>query len=66
MALDQKIMSAAAKISSQYSDVVSFATRQTMSTLDITVGANSDGSLVPGDLKIFMRNTGTDRFVLCF
>ena len=64
MALDQKIMSAAGKISSQYSDIVSLATRQVMSTLDITVGTTSGGgSLLPGDIKIFMKNIGTDTFV---
>ena len=63
VALDQNIMSSAAKISSQYSDIVSLATRQTMSTLDFTVGTDSNGNLVPGDIKIFMKNQGTDRFV---
>ncbi|KAI1795667.1 hypothetical protein LXA43DRAFT_731775 [Ganoderma leucocontextum] len=61
VALDQKIMSAAAKVSSQYSDIVSLATRQTMSALDITVGTDSSGNLVSDDVKIFMKNLGTDR-----
>ncbi len=37
-----------------------------MSALDITVGTDSSGRLVPGDVKIFMKNLGTDRFVLPF
>lgn len=57
-------MDAAAKISSQYSDIVSLATRQAMSTLDFTVGTDSNGNLVPDDIKVFMKNLGTDRFVL--
>ncbi|KAM5540211.1 hypothetical protein V8D89_006030 [Ganoderma adspersum] len=61
VALDQKIMGAAAKISSQYSDIVSLATRQTMSTLDFTVGTDSNGNLVHDDIKLFMKNLGTDR-----
>ncbi len=56
-------MSAAAKISSQYSDIVSLATRQTMSALDITMGTDSSGIPIPSDIKIFMKNLGTDRFV---
>ncbi|KAM5540217.1 hypothetical protein V8D89_006036 [Ganoderma adspersum] len=60
VALDQKIMSAAANFSSEYSDLVSLATRQAMSTLDFTVGTDSYGNLVPGDVKIFMKNLGTD------
>ncbi|KAM5540215.1 hypothetical protein V8D89_006034 [Ganoderma adspersum] len=63
VALDQKILSAAANISSQYSDIVSLATRQVMSALDFTVGTDSSGNVVPGDVKIFMKNQGTDRRV---
>ncbi|KAM5540216.1 hypothetical protein V8D89_006035 [Ganoderma adspersum] len=63
VALDQKITTAAAKISSQYSDLVSLATRQAVSTLDFTVGTDSSGDVVPGDVKIFMKNVGTDRRV---
>ncbi|KAI1795669.1 hypothetical protein LXA43DRAFT_991614 [Ganoderma leucocontextum] len=63
VALDQKIMSAAAKVSSQYSDIVSLAMRQTMSALDITVGTDSSGNLVQSDIMIFMKNLGTDRRV---
>lgn len=66
MALDRKIMSAAAEFSPQYSDIVSLATRQAMSTLDFTVGTDSYGNVVPGKVKIFMKNLGTDRFVLPF
>ena len=66
VALDQKIMSAAANISTQYSDLVSLATRQVMSTLDFTVGTDSNGNVVPGDVKVFMKNQGTDRFVFSF
>ncbi|PIL35875.1 hypothetical protein GSI_01535 [Ganoderma sinense ZZ0214-1] len=64
--LDQKIMNDATKISSQYSDIVSLATRQAMGTLDITAGTDSDGNLIPGDVKVFMKNLGTDQFVLSF
>ncbi|PIL35873.1 hypothetical protein GSI_01533 [Ganoderma sinense ZZ0214-1] len=63
VALDQKIMAAAANISSQYSDLVSLATRQVMSALDFTVGTDSAGNVVPGDVKVFMKNLGTDRRV---
>ncbi|PIL35879.1 hypothetical protein GSI_01539 [Ganoderma sinense ZZ0214-1] len=63
VALDQKIMNAANSISSQYSDIVSLAMRQAMSSMEITVGTNSDGSVAPSDLKIFMKDTGTDHRV---
>ena len=66
VALDQKILNAAAKISSQYSDIVALSTRQTMSALDITVGTDSKGKVQPNDIKIFMKNLGTDRFVFPF
>nr|VWP00989.1 Uncharacterized protein [Ganoderma boninense] len=61
VALDQKIMNDAAKISSQYSDIVTLSVRQTMSALDFTVGTDSKGNLQPNDVKIFMKNLGTDR-----
>ena len=64
VALDQKIMGAAEKISSQYSDIVALATRQTMSALDITVGTDSSGNRAPDDVKVFMKNLGTNLFVL--
>ena len=64
VALDQKITTTAATISSEYSDIVTLATRQTMSALDFTVGTDSNGNLVPDDVKIFMKNLGTDRLVL--
>lgn len=65
IALDQKIMGDAARVqSSQYADIVSLATRQTMSAIDITVGDDSSGNPVPNDTMVFMKNMGTDRFVL--
>ena len=64
IALDQKIMGDAARVqSSQYADIVSLATRQTMGALDFTIGTDSSGNIVPGDVMIFMKNLGTDRFV---
>ena len=70
VALDQKILSAANKVSSQYSDLVALATRQTMAALDFTVGTDSNNNVVPGDVKIFMKDQGTaqgnGRFVSCF
>ncbi|PIL35880.1 hypothetical protein GSI_01540 [Ganoderma sinense ZZ0214-1] len=61
VALDQKITSDAAKISSQYSDIVALSVRQTMSALDFTVGTDSKGNVEVNDVKIFMKNLGTDR-----
>nr|VWO99943.1 Hypoxanthine-guanine phosphoribosyltransferase [Ganoderma boninense] len=61
IALDQKIMNDATKISSQYSDIVSLATRQAMGTFDITAGTDSNGNFIAGDVKVFMKNLGTDQ-----
>ena len=66
VALDQKILNAAAKISSQYSDIVSLAMRQAMGTFDITAGTDSNGNLIASDVKVFMKNLGTDQFVFFF
>ena len=66
VALDQKITADAGKVSSQYADIVALATRQAMGTLDITVGTDSNKNVIPGDVKIFMKNLGIDRFVFLF
>ena len=59
VALDQKIMDAAAQISENYVNLVSLGARQTMASLDITVLGNSDGSVDASDVKIFMKDVGT-------
>ena len=66
VALDQKILSAAVEISPQYPDLVSLATRQTMSALDFTVGTDSNGNIISDDVKIFMKNLGMNSFVFSF
>ena len=58
IALDEKIMSAAANISSEYIDLVSLTARQTMGALDITVVNNSDNSVDASDVKVFMKDIG--------
>ena len=55
VALDEKIMSAAAQISPHYVDLVSLAARQTLASLDVTVGSD----LKLSDVKIFMKDLGT-------
>ena len=64
VALDEKIMNDAAKISSHYVDLVSFAARQTMGSLDITVGNGANGNLNSSDVKIFVKDIGNSRCVL--
>ncbi|KAI0705088.1 hypothetical protein C8T65DRAFT_577862 [Cerioporus squamosus] len=59
VALDQKIVGDAAKISSQYVDLVSLGARQTFGALDITVGADDKGNVDASDVKIFMKDLGT-------
>ena len=66
VALDTKIMSDASKISFQYADLVSLATRQTMGSLDITVFSDAQGNVNASDVKIFMKNLGMNRFVFPF
>ena len=63
IALDQQIANDASKISSEYVDLVSLAARQTMASLDITVGSNTAGSPNASDVKIFMKDTGSSRYV---
>ena len=62
--LDAKIMSDASKISPQYADLVSLATRQTMGSLDITVLSDAQGNVNASDVKIFMKDVGTTQWVV--
>lgn len=71
-ALDQSIMSAATDIDSSghYTDLVSLAARQAMGGTELTVGRNTSrdasGSTQwnTSDVKMFMKNVGTDGYVL--
>ena len=58
-ALDEEIIADAAKISSNYVDLVSLSARQTLASLDITVGTDSKGDPNPSDVKVFMKDVGT-------
>ncbi|KIK65821.1 hypothetical protein GYMLUDRAFT_239519 [Collybiopsis luxurians FD-317 M1] len=58
IALDNKIVSDAKKISSDYTDLVSLASRQVMAGMEITVGIDSNGKLNSSDVLIFMKDTG--------
>ncbi|KIK65828.1 hypothetical protein GYMLUDRAFT_38307 [Collybiopsis luxurians FD-317 M1] len=60
-ALDNKIISDANDISSNYADLVSLASRQTMAGMDITVGFGSDGQLNKSDILIFMKDIGNSQ-----
>ncbi|TBU41779.1 hypothetical protein BD309DRAFT_964560 [Dichomitus squalens] len=63
VALDAQILGSASQISSEYADLVALATRQAVSALDFTVGTDSKGNVDPGDVKLFMKNIGTDQRV---
>lgn len=57
--LDEKIISDAGKISSNYVDLVSLAARQVMGSMDITVlESDSRGSVDGSDVKIFVKDIG--------
>ena len=57
--LDEKIISDAGKISSNYMDLVSLAARQAMGSMDITVLESDSGGSVDGsDVKIFVKDIG--------
>ena len=56
-------MADAAKISPEYVDLVSLATRQILGSLDITVLSDGQSSVNASDVKIFMKNMGDDQCV---
>ncbi|KAF9071439.1 hypothetical protein BDP27DRAFT_1322138 [Rhodocollybia butyracea] len=58
--LDNKIISAANGISSNYADLVSLASRQVMAGMEITVGT-SNGQINNSDVLFFMKDTGNSQ-----
>ena len=69
-ALDARILADAAAVSSAasgggaYAQLVALATRQAVSAIDFTVGTDAKGNVLPWDVKLFMKNIGTDTYVL--
>ena len=62
MVLDQKIMGDASNVSSNYADLVILSARQTMASLDITVGRDSEGNPDASDIKVFMKDIGASGY----
>jgi hypothetical protein len=62
-ALDNKIVSVANGVSSNYADLVSLASRQVMAGMEITVGSNN-GQINNSDVLFFMKDTGNSRCVI--
>ncbi|THH05059.1 hypothetical protein EW146_g10004 [Bondarzewia mesenterica] len=56
--LDQRILSDARGISSEYADIVSLAARQVYAATELTIGRGSDGSYNQSDIMMFMKNIG--------
>ncbi|KAF9039547.1 DUF1793-domain-containing protein [Hymenopellis radicata] len=58
--LDDKLLSDAKAVSTDYADLVSLAARQALA-VDITVSHGSDGTFNTSDVMTFMRDTGNSR-----
>ncbi|KIK65854.1 hypothetical protein GYMLUDRAFT_108164, partial [Collybiopsis luxurians FD-317 M1] len=56
IALNNQIALDANKISSNYTDLVSLASRQAMAGMEITVGFDSNGKANTSDVLIFMKD----------
>ena len=61
-ALDQKILTAAANVSTHYADLVSLAARQAIGGTELTIGRSTSNPTQwnSSDVKMFMKNLGTD------
>ncbi|KAJ4485249.1 hypothetical protein J3R30DRAFT_3282874 [Lentinula aciculospora] len=59
--LDNKIVSDAGAISSNYVDLVSLAARQVMGGLEITAGTDSSGKTNASDVLFFMKDVGNSQ-----
>ncbi|KAF7794747.1 hypothetical protein EIP86_005885 [Pleurotus ostreatoroseus] len=62
IALDQKILTAAAGVSAHYADIVSLAARQAIAGTELTItkSASDPSQWNTSDVKMFMKNVGTD------
>lgn len=65
-AFDSTLLQSAGRISSHYADLVALAARQAMAGVELTIGRNDDGSYNYMDVKMFMKNVGTDKSVRLF
>ena len=61
MALDEALMNATSEISTHYTNLVSLATRQTFGSLDITILSDAQGNVNASDVKVFMKDVGTNQ-----
>lgn len=60
---DKKMLSDASAISPQYANLVSLAARQTIGSTELTIANGTDGRWNTSDVKMFMKDVGTSRFV---
>ncbi|KAJ3559781.1 hypothetical protein NP233_g11179 [Leucocoprinus birnbaumii] len=58
---DSEIMTAANKISSNYTEILSLVTRQIFASMEITVARNNDNSLDTSKTRIFMKDMGSTK-----
>ncbi|TFK38777.1 hypothetical protein BDQ12DRAFT_683319 [Crucibulum laeve] len=64
IALDNQIMSAGESISTKYADLLAVSLRQTMGSLEITLGRTTDGGQANmSDVRVFMKDVGSGRRV---
>ncbi|KAF7329563.1 hypothetical protein MKEN_00219200 [Mycena kentingensis (nom. inval.)] len=63
LALDDKILADANKISSDYADLVSLGLRQALAGVEITVPRQSDGTYNTSDVLAFLKDTGNSQRV---
>jgi len=56
--LDERILQDAASVSDQLGDLVSLALPQVYGSMQLTIGANSDGKFNKSDVMMFMKNVG--------
>jgi hypothetical protein len=55
---DDRVLSAALQVSSEYAGIVSLVTRQVFASMDITIPTGEGGQPSASDVKIFMKDIG--------
>lgn len=64
--VDNKIIGASSGVSSLLPNVVSLVARQAIGATELTVASGTDGKWNTTDIMMFMKNVGTDRYILTF
>ena len=63
IAFDAQLLGSASAVSSVYANLVSVSARLAIGGTELTIGNGTDGTWNMSDVKMFMKDVGTSRYV---